>query len=117
MSADPLTIAGIYIEAWRAADVDRLRSILADDVSFRGPLAEIDGADAYAASISGLFQATREIVVHHVWADGDDVLTWFDLHLTGAPATPVAQWCHVEKGRVRRVRVAFDPRAILAAGS
>jgi hypothetical protein len=116
MSADPATIAATYIEAWKAADVDRLRSILADDVSFRGPLAEVDGADEYAASIRGLFAATERIDVHNVWVDGEDVLTWFDLQLPGAPPTPVAQWCHVEDGRVKRVQVTFDPRGILAAG-
>jgi hypothetical protein len=117
MSADPKTIAATYIESWEAADVDRLRSILADDISFRGPLAEVSGADEYASSISGLFAATEKIEVHKVWVDGDDVLTWFDLHMPGAPATPVAQWCHVQDGKVTGVQVTFDPRGILAAGS
>jgi hypothetical protein len=47
--------------------------------------------------------------------DGDDVLTWFDLHLPGAPPAPVAQWCRVQGGKVKRVQVTFDPRGILAA--
>jgi ketosteroid isomerase-like protein len=115
MSADPRALAAAYFEAWQAADVQQLRSILADDVSFSGPLAQIEGAEAYADSIRGLFQATEKVVVHKVWVDGDDVLTWFDLHMPGAPATPVAQWCHMLDGKVRRVQVTFDPRGILAA--
>jgi hypothetical protein len=115
MSADPRALAAAYFDAWRAADVPRLRSILADDVSFSGPLAQVDGADEYADSIRGLFQATEKVVVHRMWVDGEDVLTWFDLHMPGAPATAVAQWCHVQNGKVKRVQVTFDPRGILAA--
>ncbi len=117
MNADSRTLAATYIEAWQTADVQRLHSILADDVSFRGPLAQIDGPDEYADSIRGLFAATEKVVAHKVWVDGDDVLTWFDLHMSGAPATPVAQWCHVQDGKVKRVEVTFDPRGLLAAAS
>ena len=62
-------------------------------------------------------EATEKIVVRNVWVDGDDVLTWFDLHMPGAPATAVAQWCHLQDGKVNRVEVTFDPRGILAAAS
>lgn len=117
MSAEPRDVAAAYLVAWRPADVDRLRAVLADDVSFHGPLAQVDGADAYADSIRGLFAATEKLVVHRVWVDGDDVLTWFDLHMPGAPPAPVAQWCHVRNGQVKRVQVTFDPRGMLAAAS
>lgn len=117
MSTDPKTIAATYFQAWEAADVKRLRAILADDVTFSGPLAQVAGADEYADSIRGLFQATEKVVVHKVWVDGDDVLTWFDLHMPGVPPAPVAQWCHVRDGKVTRVQVTFDPRGILAAAS
>jgi ketosteroid isomerase-like protein len=117
MNTDPKTIAAAYFTAWEAADVERLRAILADDITFSGPLAQVAGADQYADSIRGLFQATEKVVVHKVWVDGDDVLTWFDLHMPGAPPAPVAQWCRVRDGKVKRVQVTFDPRGILAATS
>jgi ketosteroid isomerase-like protein len=117
MNTDPKTIAATYFKAWEAADVERLRAILAEDITFTGPLAQVVGADEYADSIRGLFQATEKLVVHKVWVDGDDVLTWFDLHMSGAPPAPVAQWCHVRDGKVARVQVTFDPRGILAAAA
>ena len=36
-------IAEAYFAAWKANDWERLRGLLADEVSFRGPLASIDG--------------------------------------------------------------------------
>ncbi|MGW6413941.1 hypothetical protein [Streptomyces sp. NPDC055055] len=42
------------------------------------------------------------------------MITWFDLHTTGAPPTPTANWTHVEDGRLTRIRIAFGPRTLLA---
>jgi hypothetical protein len=45
-SDDIRGIAQTDFDAWRSRDFDRLRSILTDDVSSRGPLGTADGADA-----------------------------------------------------------------------
>ena len=57
-------------------------------------------------------QILDEIVVQHVFVDGPDVLTWFDLHTTVAPPAPTANWQHIENGKITRIRVTFDPRAL-----
>ena len=46
-------------------------------------------------------------------ADGQQVITWFELHTPDTDPVPVANWARVEDGRVRRVRVTFDPRPLL----
>jgi hypothetical protein len=43
------------------------------------------------------------------------VITWFDLHTTVAEPAPTANWMRVEDGLITEIRVAFDPRGILAA--
>jgi hypothetical protein len=117
----PEQLAAGYFDAWEAGDSERLRSLLAVDVSFHGPLAEVHGADDYISSIDGLFGATDKLAIHRRWVDADsetgtgDVLTWFDLHVPGAPPAPVASWIHVEDGAIQRVQVTFDPRGMLAA--
>ena len=45
MSADPRTVASTYFRSWQAKDFDTLRSLLADDVTFRGPLGTADGVE------------------------------------------------------------------------
>jgi ketosteroid isomerase-like protein len=47
-------IAWTYFDAWRSRDFDRLRSILAHDVSFRGPLGTTDGVDATIAGLRAM---------------------------------------------------------------
>ncbi|MDQ6637918.1 MAG: nuclear transport factor 2 family protein [Candidatus Dormibacteraeota bacterium] len=114
MTEDARVLAGIYFSAWKAKDFDRLRSILADDLSFVGPLAQLTGAEACRQGIESLSRIVTDIVVHKTFVDGPDVLTWFDLHTTVAPPCATANWSHVENGKITAVRVTFDARALTA---
>jgi ketosteroid isomerase-like protein len=116
MASDPRTTMVTYYEAWKSNDIDTFRTVLADDVSFKGPMGEVDGAEECAKSMEGLAKATTDLEIQKMVADGGDVLTWFDLHTSGAPRTPVASWARVKDGQVTRMRVAFDPRGMLEAG-
>jgi ketosteroid isomerase-like protein len=106
----PAELAAAYFESWQARDVAALRQVLADDVSFRGPLGTADGADACIQGLSRMASIMTRVVVQKVFADGDDVLTWFELHTSVAAPVPVANWMHAEAGRIARIRVAFDAR-------
>jgi ketosteroid isomerase-like protein len=108
---DPAVLAARYAAAWQAQDWSALRALLADDVTFRGPLGT---ADSCIAGLQRMAQVLDHLEVHARASHGSDVLTWFDLHSTVAPATPTANWTRVENGRITEIRVAFDPRALLA---
>lgn len=110
----PAEVAATYFDAWKRRDFAAFRSLLADDVVFDGPLAHVEGADACVAGIAGMARMLEDIVIHKVFVDGADVVTWFDLHLTGIAPMPTANWSHIEDGRITRIRVAFDPRPIFA---
>jgi ketosteroid isomerase-like protein len=112
MDEDAAKVVRSYFNAWKANDFATLRSVLADDVHFVGPLGRADNADDYRQGIEGLSQIKADIVIHKTFVDGPDVLTWFDLRTTVAPPTPVANWSHVENGKVTMVRVTFDARPL-----
>lgn len=112
MADDPCQAARTYFEAWQAKDFDRLRSVLADAVTFRGPLGSADDAEQCLAGLRGMSRIVTGININKMWADGPDVLTWFDLHTTKASPTPTANWMHVEDGKIARIRVTFDPREL-----
>ncbi|GAA4776526.1 nuclear transport factor 2 family protein [Microbacterium gilvum] len=115
MTATASELAEDYLVAWQGRDFVRLRSLLADDVSFIGPLAAIEGADECIAGLEGMAQVLERIEVRERLAEGSSVITWFDLHTTVADPVPTANWMQVEGGLITRIRVAFDPRGILAA--
>jgi hypothetical protein len=110
--SDATAAAAIYFEAWQARDFTRLRSVLADEVDFAGPFGQVTGAQGCQRGLEGMSQIMTGIEIRKVFAAGSDVLTWFDLATSVADPVPVANWMHVEDGKITRIRVAFDARGI-----
>ncbi|MCE9669834.1 nuclear transport factor 2 family protein [Myxococcus stipitatus] len=103
-----------YFDAWNTQDEAKVRGTLAPDVSFVGALGAADGVEACVKGlVNGMWKLSPRVTVVHRFVDGDDVLTWFEIHPAGGAAVPVANWSHVEHGRITRIRVTFDPRSIL----
>ena len=51
--------AETYLESWRDKDFTRFRTILADEVEFSGPLAQLSGIDDVAKGMEGLAGSPR----------------------------------------------------------
>jgi ketosteroid isomerase-like protein len=104
-----------YQRAFGRGDVQTARSLLADDLHFRGPIEEFDSADDYMQSVGKLAQIVTGTDVKKVLADGDDVVTIYDLHTnTAAGTSNVAEWARVKKGKIAEMRVFFDARPFAA---
>ena len=107
------TAAATYFDAWLAKDFARLRSVLADHVDFTGPMGQAHGADECLRGLEGMAKAMTGIEVRQVFTAGsDDVLTWYEMATTVADPVPVANWMHVEDGKITHIRAAFDPRSL-----
>jgi SnoaL-like protein len=112
MADQAAKVATTYFDAWKANDFDTMRSLVAEDLTFAGPLAQLEGASDYMKGIKGMSQTKSAIVIQKTFVDGPDVLTWFDLYTTVASPVPVANWLHVEDGNIKSLRVAFDAREL-----
>ena len=112
MADDAVRAVSAYFQAWKEKDFERYQALLADDVSFVGPLGTADGPEECREGIEHLAEITTDIDIVKQFVDGEDILTWFDLHTTIAPPAPVANWSHVEDGRITRIRVTFDSRPL-----
>jgi len=110
----PAAVAARYAATWQAHDWPALRALLAEDVTFHGPLGSADDADSCVTGLQRMAQVLDHLEVHARASRGSDVLTWFDLHSTVAAPTPTANWTRVENGEITQIRVVFDPRALLA---
>jgi ketosteroid isomerase-like protein len=110
MTKDPAAAAATYFDAWKARDFARLRSVLADDVDFVGPLGKARGVEECLRGLRGMAQIMTGLEVRKVFRDQTDVLTWFELATSVADPVPVANWMHVEDGKITRIRVTFDAR-------
>lgn len=111
-SSNVREVADTYFEAWQAGDFARLRSILADEATFDGPLGQASNADECIAGLQRMSQLITDIVIRKTFVDGPDVLTWFDLHTAHTGPMPTVNWRHVENGKITWIRVTFDPRPL-----
>jgi hypothetical protein len=112
--AEPAALAEAYFRAWKDRDFDTLRSVLADNATFRGPMGTADGGDECIDGLRGMSQMMTDIVVQKRFVDGADVLTWYDLHTNQAPPCPTANWMHTENGKITEIRAVFDPRPLVS---
>src|SRR5699024_625513 len=71
-------------------------------------------AVAFLEGLAGMFAATETNTVRLRLASEDDVVTWSELRIGDKAPMQVANWTHVEDGRIVAVRVTFDPRPIFA---
>jgi hypothetical protein len=110
---NPSAAAERYFDRWMAGDFDAVRGLLADDVTFVGALGAADGVDECIAGLQGMSKMVTRVDVAHRWVDGDDVITWYDLHTASTDPIPTVNWMHMTSGRIDRIRVTFDPRPLL----
>lgn len=83
----------------------------------RAPLGTADDAETCLRGLRAMSRIITDIAIRHMFVDGSDVLTWFDLHMTVAPPFPTANWSHVEQGKITTIRVTFDPRPLTGGGA
>ena len=111
MAADPLAIVEAFLVAQDRFDFERARGLLADrGFSFRSPVMCFDSADhliQYTAHSSGIVQSVE---VRKVFVDGPDVCHFltYRIQISEKLAVDVAQWAHVEDGRIQRLEAVFD---------
>lgn len=112
IDSDARTAAAAYFQAWKSHDFAKLRSLLADDVEFAGPLAELDNAEDCVAGLERMSKIMTDIDIEKTFVDGDDVLTWFTLHTSVAESVATANWTQLRDGKIARIRVTFDARGL-----
>ncbi len=112
-AATPEEVAAAYFKAWKDGDIDERAPAAASRSQLRGAMGATHGTDETLRGLAGMFAMTRQVEVIRRWADGPDVITWFELSTDSAGPLPVVNWSHVEDGRITRIRVTFDPRPLL----
>jgi ketosteroid isomerase-like protein len=114
MSDSNGAIASRLLTAWTSGDFEAARALLADDVTFVGPLAHTEGADAYVEGVRGMAKMIKVADQKRVIEDGDDVCIIYDLVTdTPAGAIPTAGWYQLRDGKVSSIRAYFDPRPLI----
>jgi hypothetical protein len=101
-------IAIAYFDAWKARDANRFRALLTDDATWEGPTWRAANADQIMVAFHQASARVTQVDIQHIWADGDDALTWIEILSNNAPPTPVANWTQVKSDRIAHIRATSD---------
>src|SRR3974377_2252254 len=94
--ANPEKTIERYLTAVYSGDVETARQCLADELSFRGPAARVDGADNYLKASAHAVRAVKRIEIHKFFVDGSDVAAFYDLHIDHPVGSiPIAHGQHL----------------------
>lgn len=98
-----------FLDAMNREDYQTARSYVNDDMLFIGVLGSRDGADAY-------FKDMEKMRFHYdikkVFHDEQDVCVLYDIDMSGKKIFTCG-WYKVENGKIRSIKVLFDPRPLL----
>jgi hypothetical protein len=108
---DPRSLVDIYLDALAAHDYDRARGYLADEgFRYESPIAAFSNADDFIRHMSITGGITQDIVRRKVFTDGADVCHFllYGFQISEKETAKVAQWAHVEKGRIQWIEILYD---------
>ncbi len=117
MTNDNRQTMAAYFDAWKARDFDALRGLISDDIVFSSALGSVTNADDFIRGMRANLGVIHDVVVRSIFADGDDVVTWFEIHTDAARPIPAANFSHFEEGRIARGEAAFDTSTLSRPGS
>jgi YHS domain-containing protein len=115
--ANPEKTVERYLTAVYSGDAETARQCLADELSFRGPAASVDGADNYLKATAHAVRAVKRIEIQRLFVDGSDVAAFYELHIDHPVGSiAIADWHHLEGDRIRSIRSILDTGPFVSAG-
>src|SRR5919204_3789708 len=106
---DARDIVERYLSALYGDDRRTARQCLADDLVFQGPAARFTRADEYLRATEHAVRAVKRLETHKIFADGDDVAVFYDLHIDHpVESITVADWFHVDGAKIATIRTILD---------
>jgi SnoaL-like domain len=116
MADDARSIGEGYFDAWTSGDFGTARSLVHDDLTFRGPFETFERADDFFESLrrvgGGLLKRADK---KKVFVEGSDVCVIYDF-VTDTPVgtSPTVEWYRVRDGQIAEIQVVFDTRPFAA---
>lgn len=106
-----------YFAALKEKDFATMRTLVHDDVVFKGALGTTNGAEDYISGLQGMMATMTGMERTVAFAEGESVCQIYDLTLATPPVTlSIAQWITVRDGRIAQLNVYFDPRPLFEKG-
>jgi ketosteroid isomerase-like protein len=96
-----------------------LDGLVADNITFEGPLMRLSGASQYLATVGPFLKFHKGVRMFRQFEDGEHVCSIYEMTLgtpTGGTFTSVfADWIRVVDGKVAEQKLYYDPREFAKA--
>jgi hypothetical protein len=120
MASDPADLVSVYYEILQAGaesyDPERLRSILAPDLDFDGPIAgNVRGADRFTRGVAGFIQTQQRIRFLQQVVTPDAAAMLYDADLPGGTLR-FAEFFRFEGSQIASIKLLYDPGRYTAFG-
>jgi ketosteroid isomerase-like protein/carbon monoxide dehydrogenase subunit G len=110
----PLDVVNRFYEVTSEGKTAELASLVAEDVTFDGPVLHARGAREYLAMSEGLLGFHRGTRMLRQFENGDAVCSIYELTMAtpagGEVTMTMADWIEVARGKIAAQRIYFDPR-------
>jgi len=98
-----------YLDAVAKQQFDRLETLLAPDLLFKGPALTRTTAEDYIGALKRLGVIHLRSDVRRVFVDGDEACLIYDFVTdTAAGAVPTIEWLHFEGDRIKVIELFYD---------
>jgi len=105
---NPETIARTYLDSVATKDLDRCASLLAPEVTFRGPASQYKGAAEILAAFRRLSSIHVRTDIQRVFSDGNEVCVIYDFVTDTMGAMPTIEWLTIEDGKIASIKLFYD---------
>ncbi len=106
----PLELAEKYMQCvFKTGNLEELRSVLTDDLQFRGPFFNFDSANAYIKSLRDDPPKDFEYKIIKRYSDDSSACLIYQFSKPNI-TTPMAQTFEVVNGKIKSILLIFDTR-------
>jgi ketosteroid isomerase-like protein len=117
---EPLEIVREFLHRTNErGDIAGAVDLMAVDIVFRGPAAQIDAAEAYRGLLQQFLPIHAGWKLHHMFENGDRVCVIDDIFVNAPSGETMtlnlAELFHVKGGKIAEHRVFYDPREFVKA--
>ncbi|MGC4068581.1 MAG: nuclear transport factor 2 family protein [Polyangiaceae bacterium] len=101
-------LARTYLDAVGRKDLGAVQSLLAPEVTFVGPVMNLQGSKDVIESLRRIGAVHVRNDVKRVFVDGDEICVIYDFVSDTVGSIPTIEWLHVRNGRIESIRLFYD---------
>lgn len=115
---EPRDVANRYYDAWKTKKGDMTDVPLADDLSYKGPVASFEDAAGFRAMAANAGPLVTDLQIRHQLVDGNVVITVTDMEMSlPIPTVTSAEVLEIRDGKIVRGENIYDAEPMRAAMS